>query len=244
VVNDRFWNLFDKLNLFSQLACHVSFALTALFSVNNFRLVLKYKVNSLWHREISHFISTIFFLGGLYIFAWRRSDQFLKLVNQFQLYSQEAPKCVVKTTIKVRILLFFASVKHTPNETFLRTFQIKCLTLSIVIGVSVWSTAVGLFNELCSNNWDHNYIATDWANKSIPYLGVESYSAEILSNVPLRICFAGFYMVVTCAFMLVITIPETGLLLAGLCWLETVNKFKKEIESDQNLISGNKVHIY
>jgi len=106
----------------------------------------------------------------------------------------------------------------------------------------LWSLVVRLSEVLSVHNWDLNLSSTTWANNSISYVVLESYRMDILENDQLRICFACFYIAITFAYAFYIMIHETSLLVAGLCWMETVNNFKKEIELDQTNITGNEVN--
>ena len=119
--------------------------------------------------------------------------------------------------------------------------QAKFLTGSIIIGLPLWYFVMRLCKDI--KDWDANLSTIDWANKSISYLFLESHSVNILANEHLRISLACFQQVVHISYTFVIRIPETILLVAGCCWMETVNNFKMYFESDRILITGNKVFI-
>jgi len=120
--------------------------------------------------------------------------------------------------------------------------QAKLLTGLTTIGFLVGYFVVRVCNDLNNNQWNLNLSATNWANKSVPYLVLEVYTVSILDQEMLRILFASFYFLVLISSILVTTVPETIMLVAGFCWMETVNKYKKRFKQDDGILDGNEVY--
>lgn len=122
--------------------------------------------------------------------------------------------------------------------------QANYLTGVVIIGTLSAYLFLTVARDFNSQEWVLDAVATKWAGKALSYFFLESQQENLMSSWMAQVGLAIFYLTVKISTIIITRLPETLMLISGLCWIETVRNFKKKLESDEFFITTQDVKFY